>query len=69
MTPEHEAAVRRAAILAYKLASIEKSVVFAEQHGTVHLLPRIVAEILADIEAYAPEDMEWARRIAAGIYS
>ncbi|OPZ86748.1 MAG: hypothetical protein BWY76_00798 [bacterium ADurb.Bin429] len=69
MTPEHEAAVRRAAILAYKLASIEKSVVFAEQHGTVHLLPRIIADILADVASHAPDDMVWARKIAAGIYS
>ena len=69
MTPEHEAAVRRAAILAYKIGAIEKSVAFAEQHGTVHLLPRVIAEILADVATHAPDDMEWARKIAAGIYS
>ena len=69
MTDAHDAAVKRAAVLAYKLASIEKSAEFAEQHATVHLLPRIIADILADVEHHAPDDMAIARRIAAGIYA
>ncbi|OPZ83651.1 MAG: hypothetical protein BWY76_02182 [bacterium ADurb.Bin429] len=69
MTDAHEAAVRRAAILAYKVAAIEKTVAFAERHGHTALLPRMIRDILADVERHAPEDMAIARRIAAGIYS
>jgi hypothetical protein len=68
MTPEHATAVRHAAELAYRLAAIEKSAAYAEQCGTTDTLPRIIRDILADVETVAPDDMTWARRAATGLY-
>ena len=68
MTPEHEDAIRRAAVLGYRLAAIEQAVEYAETSGNARYLPVIIRQHIAAVEPQAPHELACARRIVRGIY-
>lgn len=68
MTPEHEAAIRRAAILGYHLAAIEHALDSLKAAGCMACLPEIIRQHVHAVAPHAPTELRIARRIVRGIY-